>query len=77
MIRGKCKKGRRKQENVNFELSNISVEPAESLCSEYLVFNAGQVRRIDVVEDVLKVMVNWLGCAEESVAGPDDCRKKS
>ena len=46
-------------------------------CSEYLGFIAGQVRRIDVVEDVLKVMMNWLGCAEESVAGPDDSRRKS
>ena len=33
-------------------------------CSEYLVFIAGQVHRIEVVEDVLKVMMNWLGCAE-------------
>ena len=36
-------------------------------CSEYLVFIAGQVRRIEVVEDVLKVMINWLGCAEDQM----------
>ena len=46
-------------------------------CSEYLVFIASQVRMIDVVEDVLKVMMNWIGWAEESVAGPDDSRRKS
>ena len=34
-------------------------------------------RRIHVVEDVLKVMMNWLGCAEENVAGPDEGRRKN
>ena len=34
-------------------------------------------RRIHVVEDVLKVMMNWLGCAEENVAGPEEGRRKN